>query len=215
MARTPAQDGVKGDNALSGHHATGPLIRDRAGYHAAPLGPPSVALAAKRRCQGYVALMVPVGTNGDAAVVVGRGRRGGRVPGTKDVEGPQAGRVFRPRSTAGVLQGAAQLAVVQVVDMADGQDVDGHGGTVDYFVAQLGRDRQAVENQGLDMLEDVAVLQRREDDPQRRRVEAGQADMRQARCRGVATRHSLGLRQALVEETIAVGFAFLTRLRSR
>lgn len=47
--------------------------------------------------------------------------------------------------------------MVQVLDIADRENAYVVGGIVDYFMTQLGRDGQAVENQCMDIAENVTL----------------------------------------------------------
>ena len=53
--------------------------------------------------------------------------------------------------------------LVEVLDVADGEDADVESGVIEDVVDELGRDRKAVEGEDLDIPQDVEALEGGED----------------------------------------------------
>lgn len=88
--------------------------------------------------------MVPLRSNGE---LVGRGcRRGNRVLGAEDVESFEPRGALRTTTTAGILESAPELALVEVLGVADGQDPNTVGGIENDVVTELSSDGQAVKD---------------------------------------------------------------------
>lgn len=175
-----AGHGVKGDDAIAINKSRGPFLGQGAGRHPA-LGVVPVVLGRLDE------LLL-------AAGILGRGALGlvGMLGSAKVVEGLEAGGALGPGRPAGVLQRAAQLALVQVLCAAQGEDADIVGRVENDLVAELGRDGKAVENQGLDIAEEVVALEAAEDASQGARVEAVMerdvSALSLSRCRGARAR---------------------------
>ena len=183
MARAVAQDGIERYEPFTGNHAVHPFVRDWTRDDPALLGPPGVAFTTKRACQSQLALLVPTCTDGRSmGMAVMRALPGSgcsrrrvidrrRILGAEHVQSRQARRVVRAGRTACVLQRATQLTLIQVFGIANGQDAHVERWVIDDVVAQLRCDGEAVEDQGLYILQDVVSLEGREDSSQRPRVE--------------------------------------------
>jgi hypothetical protein len=152
-----ASHGVEGNDAKTINKGSGPFFGQRAGSHPA-LGVVPVVLGRldELLATAVLALLRLRGILGSAKVVEGLEPRSALGPG-------------RP---AGVLQRTAELALVEVLCASQREDADIVGWVEDNLVAELGRDGQAVEDQGLDIAEEVVALEAAEYAPQGTGVEA-------------------------------------------
>lgn len=167
-----AQHGIEGDEALACEKALRPVCVDAIAEHPTLTRPPGISLSLKRFAQRLVALVVPACADrhlGGVGVVEQRRRR---LLGTKDVQSLESRGTLWAGAATGISQRGAQLAVVQVLDIADREHAHAVGRVVDDLVAELGRDREAVEDQRLNIAENVSLLERRKDAPQGPGVEA-------------------------------------------
>lgn len=167
MAWPAAEHGVKGDDALASKKAVDPVIGYVLGEYLARPGPPGIARVVQRRSQCDLALLVPSGADGRAradgrsgAGRVGRPGHDGWVSRTEHVQCLQARRVVGPARPAGIRQRTAQFPVVEVLGVSDGEDANIIARIVDDLIAEVGCHGQAVEDECLDILKDVAPSER-------------------------------------------------------
>lgn len=149
-----AENGIEGYDALTGEHAVGPFLADRPRQDAALFVPPSIALVLQRGCKSHLALLVPLCTNGRSGWI-GLLCSSQHVPGAEDVERLETGGASSPRWATSILKCLAKLAVVQVLDFANGQDANIEAGIIDNFMAELRSHGEPVKNQSLNILQNA------------------------------------------------------------
>lgn len=149
MARASAGKRVKRNDAVTVDEGRSPFFQQTARDHLASF------LVPVFRLRGFAPTF---GIAGCTFWGVGRRwRMVGRIAGAKDVQGLQARRAFGPRGTTGILQRATELALVEVFRAPKGEDAHVEGRVDNELVAQLGRHRKAVEDEGLDIGEEVVA----------------------------------------------------------
>lgn len=177
VAGTRAQHGIKADHLATVQERLGPTVGDVLVDNAPLPVVPIVSFAANGLLQRMLGLVVPADAYVSSHLVsrISPGWRGGGyvrgIPRPKDVQALEPGRVLGSRRPAGVAQRLHELVLVEVLDVADGQDAQAQGGVDEDVVAELGGDGEPVEDEGLDVLQDVAPAEALEDAAQRARVE--------------------------------------------
>lgn len=135
VARALAQHGIEGDEVLACQETLRPVCVDAIAEHPALSRPPGVGLSFARCAQGLVALVVPACADrhlGSVGVVEQRRRR---LLGAKDVQSLEPWGTLWAGVATGISQRGAQLAVVQILDIADREHAHAVGRIVDNLVA--------------------------------------------------------------------------------
>ena len=178
MTWPSAQDRVECDDPGAGDQRGSPIRADAARKLVATVGIPCLWFLRKSGRQGLLTPVVqgrgqPCRTSRGRAAAVFLGHQcRWRVPRPENIQALQTGHPLGPGIAACILQRAAKLPLIQVLDTANREDADGEGRVDQDIVDELGRDGQAVEREDLHIPQDIESAETGEDAAQRTRVEA-------------------------------------------